>query len=174
MSTPPSPFAVQRAMTVLLEARERLLTVEPGIEQDERLYLDCLDGESGDAFEIIDRIIAAAIDAEALAEHASRRMAEIAERRARFKRRNEQLRGVAFAMLEALGITKLERADYSAAIRAGSPHVIVTDAAALPDAMVRVKREPDKTLIGTALKAGNTVDGAQLSNSAPALTIRVR
>jgi len=69
---------------------------------------------------------------------------------------------------------KFERADYTASIRPGQPHVLVTDGTALPDTMVRVKREPDKTLIGAALKAGDTVPGAELSNSAPNLTIRTR
>ncbi len=161
-------------MSVLMAARERLLADEPGIEQDEKLYLDCLDGQSGDAFEIIDRIVHAAIEAEDLAEQASRRMADIAERRARFKRRTEQLRGVAFAMLDALAIPKFERADYTASIRPGQPHVVITDEAALPPETVRIKREPDKLLIGALLKAGSAVPGAELSNAGSSLTIRTR
>ncbi len=170
----PSPYQVEQAMSVLMAARERLLTDEPGIEADEKLYLDCLDATSDDAFEVIDRIVAAAIEADDLAEQASRRMADIAERRARFKRRNEQLRGVAFAMLEALDIAKFERADYTASIRAGQPRVVVTDETMLPPQFLRLKTETDKAAIGAALKGGGTVPGAELSNSMPSLSIRTR
>ncbi len=170
----PSPFRIEQAMSVLMAARERLLADEPGIEQDEKLYLDCLDGQSGDAFEIVDRIVHAALEADDLAEQASRRMADIAERRARFKRRNEALRGVAFAMLDALAVPKFERATYTASIRPGQPHVVVTDETKLPPGTVRINREPDKAQISALLKAGETVSGAELSNSMPSLTIRTR
>jgi hypothetical protein len=38
---------------------------------------------------------------------------------------------------------------------------------------VRIRREPNKTAIGEALKAGTQVDGAELRNAQPHLRLRV-
>jgi hypothetical protein len=52
--------------------------------------------------------------------------------------------------------------------------VIITDEAALPDNVVRIKREPNKTLIRELIDQGVAVNGAELSNSEPSLAMRVK
>ncbi len=169
-----SAFRMEQAMSVLLAVRQRLLQDDPDLADDEKLFTDMLDGEGGDAMEVLDRVLRAAVHAKTMAKAAKERAAEIGERAARYDRREASLRGAAFAALDALGLSKRELPDLTASIRAGQPVVIVTDADVLPEAFVRVKREPDKTLIGAALKAGNTVEGAELSNSTPSLTVRTK
>ena len=46
-----------------------------------------------------------------------------------------------------------------------------TDAAAVPDDFVRIRREPDKTAIGAALASGADVPGATMANGMPQLRI---
>ena len=175
MDKGPSSWALQNAMTALMEMRDRLLSEDETIGEDDRLFSDLLDGEDSDnALDILRRVISASIDADNLAKAAKMRKDEIAEREARFRKRRDGLRNMAFRALDCLRPLKLETAEFTASIRNGQPVVVVTDETLLPEAFVRVKREPDKVLIGAALKAGNTVDGAELSNSAPNISIRTR
>jgi hypothetical protein len=170
----PSPFQVERAFTALLEARAQLLADDPEMaEQDSQLWQDMLQGQAdGDPFSVIDRLVGAALDADDMADVAVKRAQEIRERAARLKRRHDRLRATVMDMLQALDIAKLERPTYSAAIRPAPAHVVITDEAALPDAWWRVKREPNKSAIASALKAGERVPGTEWSNQQNSLTIR--
>ena len=171
----PGVYAIQAAMTAMLRAKERLLQLDETIADDERLMLDLIDGEAeGDPFAVIDRLVAAAVEAADLAELANVRATELAERKARFSRRNERLRGVVLDMLEALGVTRLERAQYTASIGNGPAKVIVAEDAVLTDEYVRITRTPNKTAIGDALKTGEIIEGAVMSNPQPRLTLKTR
>jgi len=161
-------------MSALLAVRQRLLQDDPDLADDEQLFSDMLEGEGGDAMEVLHRVLRASIAAKDMAEAADSRAIEIAARRDRYRRRAEALRGAAFAALDALGIKKLELPDLTASVRAGQPVVVITDEAALPEVCIRVTREPDKALIAAALKGGREVPGAELSNSSPSLTVRTR
>jgi hypothetical protein len=174
MNDAPSSYRMEQAMSVLLAVRQRLLQDDPDLADDERLFADMLEGESGDAMEVLDRVLRAAVYAKTMAKAAKERAAEIGERAARYERREASLRGAAFAVLDALGLPKRELPDLTASIRAGQPAVVITDETALPEVFVRVKREPDKTLIGAALRAGREVPGAVMNNSMPTLTVRVK
>lgn len=169
----PSAYQLEQAMAVLLSARERLLTEEPDLADDDKLFQDMLDGET-DALDVLRRVIRASIEAKALAQAAQARIDEIRERKERFMRRSDALRGMAFAAMDALGLRKMEEGDFTASLRPGQPAVVITDETRLPEAFVRVKREPDKALISAALKAGQNVDGAELSNGMPTITVRTR
>src|SRR6185295_11735925 len=101
---PPSPRQLSDAYAVLLQAREKLLAIEPDIAEDPRLFGDMLEGEGGDAMGTIDRLIRSSIEAEDMAAQAHVRATEIAEREARYKRRNKALRDTAFALMQALDL----------------------------------------------------------------------
>jgi phosphosulfolactate phosphohydrolase-like enzyme len=175
MSGKISSYRIAEAMTALAQARDRVLAMDPTAADDDRLLADTIEGEAeGDPMAVIDALVAAAIHANDMAEIAHVRATELAERKARFKRRNEQLRGVVQEMLTALDIRKLERVQYTASIRAGTPHVVVTDIDDLPEIYVRTKREPDKAAILAALKGGYEFDGATLSNSPYQLALRTK
>jgi hypothetical protein len=171
----PSAWAVEQAMAALLQARERLLAEAPDITEDEKLLLDSIEGEAdGDPFAVIDRLVAAAIHAADMAEIAHVRATELAERKARFKRRNEQLRAILLDMISALDIKRIERPTYTASIGQGPAKVIVTDDTALPNNLMRITRAPNLSAIADALKAGEQIDGATLSNPPMRLTLRTR
>jgi hypothetical protein len=162
-------------MAALQSARARLLEIDPTIADDDTLMLDSIEGEAeGDPLAIIDRLVAAAIHAADLAEIAHVRATELAERKARFKRRNEQLRDVVFQMVSALELKKIERPEYTASVRAGQQRVIVTDEMKLPDSLIRITRTPALSLIAAGLKAGEVIEGAELANGTPSLAIHTR
>jgi hypothetical protein len=171
---PPSPYELERAVTALLTLRDQLLDIDPDLADDAQLWANSLDGEGGEALDVVDLLIRASIDADGLAIAAKVRGQEIAERQKRFELRRNSMRRAAFAIFDALQLHKHEREDFTASIRAGTPHVDITDDKALPDEFVRIKREPDKALIGEALKRREEVPGAVLSNAGPSLAVRRR
>ena len=174
MTDAPSAYRMEQAMSALLAVRQRLLQDDPDLADDEKLFSDMLEGEGGDALEVLHRVLRASIAAKDMAEAADARASDIAARRDRYRRRAEALRGAAFAALDALGIKKLELPDLTASIAAGRQAVVVVDDAALPAQFVRVSRSPDKAALLQALKAGEDVSGATLSNSLPSLIVRTR
>lgn len=162
MSSVPSPFAVERAMSEAMQLRAELTADDQTIADDDRLLCDVLDGET-DVFAVLDRLIENSMADGVLAEMA-------AARAKRLEARKAQLRDVAMRMLEALEVKSVERAAYTASI-SHRTKAILTDALQLPEAFFR--HSPDMVAVAKALKAG-PVPGATLSNAIPTLTVRVR
>lgn len=173
MTEPPSPRRIYEATLALAAARDRLLAEDPDLESDQRLFHDMVEGEAeGDPFAVLDQVIRAAIEADAMAEAAKVRADAMLARAARFAKRRDALRGIAFAALDSLGIKRHERPDFTASVRAGVPSVTITDESAIPETYWRMTRTPDKGLIRADLKSGVPVPGAELSNAAPSLAIK--
>lgn len=161
-------------MSVLMSVRQRLLDEDPSIADDEKLFSDMLEGESGDAMNVLDRVLCAAVLADDMAEAIRIRLDVLKARHERFVKRSQALRGAGFAAMDALGMRKREIPELTASIKAAQPAVLITDATALPDEMVKIERKPDKTAIRAALVAGTTVPGAEMSNGLPSIQIRTR
>lgn len=156
MSKPPSPIAVERAMSAAMRLRETLADDQEG-------FTLSLDSET-DVLELLDRIIEQSVSA-------GERAAKATERAKRLNARKDRLRDTATRMLDALGIDEpLERTLYTASI-SHTTKAIVTDASLLPDYAIR--RAPDMQAIAKHLKVG-PVPGAEQSNPAPVLTIRTK
>lgn len=170
----PPPRKVEMAMSRLAQLRAQLIADDPDMERDERLLADTLEGEGGNAIDVLDRMLRAAVNAGDMADASYERAAAIKARGDRYERRSNMCRQAAMDMLEALGLTRRELPDLTASIAAGRERVVIIDEKLLDDAYVRVKREPDKTAIGTVLKSGGVVTGAVLSNPSPTLQIRTR
>lgn len=141
---------------------------------DEQAFLDTLDGEC-DTTEAARRVLRWANEQEAAAE-AMRGLAETYAARSKvLLNRRDGARNALFHFLEYLGVKSMQLPEGTLSIRQGTPQVVgEADPAALPDDLVRVKREVDKTAIKKALEAGREVPGYSLSNGAPSLSVRVR
>jgi len=72
------------------------------------------------------------------------------------------------------GAAQAETEFHVAYLTAGRPSVEITDEAKLPATFWREKLEPNKQAILALLRAGQTIPGAALKVSAPALTIRTK
>ena len=171
MKQPPSAYRIEQAMSVAHAVRARLLQDDPDLASDETALRDTLDGET-DVFDLIRRLARFTLDAEATAAAAKERADNINARRQRYERRAHHARQAMFGMLDALGETKLEDAEFTVSLRVGRPSVIITDEAELPEPFVKVTRSPDKTAIAAALKAGGAVPGAEMANGMPTLTLK--
>ena len=169
----PSSYALTRAMGELMAQRERLLAIDANIDDDAKLLADMLESETGDALQIIERVIEASIDADTMADAAKLRKLDIAERQARFEKRRDTLRGIAQQALEALNLQRLERPTWTASLRK-LPAPLIVDEEALPEQWFRIKREPMRAEIRKELAGGNEIDGALLGNSSTSITIRTK
>ena len=168
--TMPSGWRIGLAISHAAELRDTLLA-DPDFAFDADLLRDTLDGET-DAINTLRRVVRFVLDTEAMADAVKARMTDLAARRARYDRRAENGRATAMAMMDALGMKALPDAEFTASISAGRPSVVITEPALVPDAYEQTERKINKADIGAALKAGQDVAGAMLSNAVPTLTIR--
>jgi hypothetical protein len=111
-----------------------------------------------------------------LAEATRQRQAEIAARAERAERRKQAFRAAALNLMDLAGIARLPEADFTARIQVGQPSLGHLDLDALPPDFVEtevvVTRRPLKDRILAALKAGQTIPGAQLRTGAPFIVIK--
>jgi hypothetical protein len=130
-------------------------------DDDHELLLGVIEGQS-EIFELLDKIVEWSI--------ADKKLAELARERARrIEARSDRAREIATRIVEALGVSPLERPVYTASITYPRK-ALVTNADELPDTYIR--HAPDMVAIGKALRAGETIPGVELQNPAPQLTIR--
>lgn len=170
----PSAWRIEQALSAWQSARSRLLVEDTDLAHDEAALTALLGPEEGDVRSILSRLLTAAQHAGAMADGAAEMLANLKGRQDRFKRRAEACRATIFAIMDAVG-TRAEAFPHGTlSIAAGRAAAIITDEAALPDRFVRVeaKRIPDKAALLTALKDGEVIEGATLTNSLPTLTIR--
>jgi hypothetical protein len=158
-------------LTQLKLLREQLVALDEDMASDEQLFTDTIDGETS-ALELLRTVIRQAIDAEVFAEALKARRDELDQRAGRFKERASRCRAFAGEAMQTLGITSIAAEDFGVTLRPGRAAVRIVDEALLPKAFVRTRSEPMKQEIGDALRAGQRVAGAELSNAAPVLTVR--
>jgi hypothetical protein len=141
---------------------------------DEQAFLDTLDGEA-DTTEAARRVVRW-MNEQAAHVEANKGLAETYANRAKvFEARVHGARNALFHFMQYLGVKSMPLPEATLSISAGTSSLVgEADPAGLPDDLVRIKREPDKTAIKAALEAGRDVPGFTLSNASPRLSVRVR
>jgi hypothetical protein len=154
---------------------ELLRISHPGIwdDGDEQLLADMLEAETG-LNEFLARVVDVMDDAEENIDGIETKMDQRKARKARFEQRYEAMRALAFKLMQQANLKKLVLPTATLSIRAGTPKVIITDEAALPENCIRIKREPDKVLIKELISQGVPISGAEMSNAEPTLAVRVK
>lgn len=171
----PSGYRIEQAVATWQAARSRLLNDDADLARDEAALTEMLGDAEGDIKEILARVCRAAKYAEAMGASAKEMAARITARQKRYESRDETLRGIAFAMMEALGTRKEEYADFTVNITTGRQGVHIVDVDKVPDIYCEIKtvRTPDKATIAADLKAKREVAGAELRNGMDYLTIKM-
>ena len=149
-----SPYKLERAMSAVVQLKAQLA----GYEDD--VVLASIESET-QALELIDRLVEHVVADEALVDAGKARLKRI---EARADRHREILKAMMAEIAE-----KVERPLATLSLGTGPRTAIVTDAQAVPD--VYWRRAIDKQELLKALKNG-PVEGAELSNGAPVLTLR--
>lgn len=151
-----------------------LRVTHPELIEDDESWLLALESET-ELDAILTQIVRQIEDATALANGTTERLDILTERAKRFEQRVQSLRNVAFKMLDASGLAKVELPEATLSIRKGQPQLVgEADPATLPDELCKVSRTVDRTKVKEALKDGATVAGFSLSNSQPSLSIRIK
>ena len=145
-----------------------------GDDPDEAAFLDTLEGET-DALDLADILIAKMLDDAALIEAMDVQIKALADRQARIARRRDTAKAAVGALLDAIGVKKLERPRATVSRRAGSMSVRITDEASIPSQLCVTKTttSPDKAAIKRQIEAGEVVPGAELVRGEDGLTVRV-
>ena len=151
---PVSGWKVQNVMTAWQSARARLLHDDPSLEGDENALAELLGGEEGDIKSILGRVLRAAAHAKSMADAGALQVENLQGRVKRYKTRNDAMRGLAIAIMEAIQEKKLELSDMTVNVTPGKLGVDITNVDALPSIYVseQTMRTPDKALLLAALK----------------------
>ena len=164
-----TPWQLQQAIFTLKTGAHRLAQEDPDLTVS---VAEDLPEELAAVQNAVIAVARQAREARAMAEAAKAMADETAGRAARFMRRHDAMRGVLLAALDALGTRKIEGPDVTVSLRAGTPAPVITDEAQIPDAYWRTVRTLDKAALREDLKQGVVVDGAELANGLPSVTIR--
>jgi len=162
-------WQLQQAIFALRSGAQRLL------ETDEDLHVSLPDELPEEVAAVRNAVVAVARqarEAKALHEMAKKMAQETADRARRFEHRAEQLRGLVFAAMDALGTAKIEAPDVTLSLRAGSPAVVITDETKIPDEYWKVTRTVSLSAIRDDIKQGVVVEGAEMQNGMPSLIIK--
>jgi hypothetical protein len=160
--------------TIIRRQLENLKVSYPEILEDDEAWQMSLESET-DLSALMTTIVRKIEDAKALAVGTKDRLEELEKRKARFEDRVEAMRQLAFKLMQAAQVNKLELAEATLSLRNGAQQIVgEADPTTLPDDFCKVSRTIDRTKIKEALKAGKEVPGFSLSNAAPSLSIRVK
>lgn len=101
-------------------------------------------------------------------------IAKLKERLTRHCNRAQGIRDAIQTAMEVADLTSLKTPAASLTIRPSPPRVELTDPAIIPAVfLIQPPPTPDKRAIGAALKSGEVIPGAALSNQPPALQVRL-
>ncbi len=160
-------------LAVVRQQVANLLLEHPELADDDILRADLIEGQT-EAFDLMRACEAKRREACTLAAGIASTMAELDARLGRFQRREQAMRTLIYRLMATADLRKLELPEATISIRNGVPKIIIMDEDEIPDAYMRVKKEPDRAKISAALKSGTTVEGTLLSNSEDTLSIRTR
>jgi hypothetical protein len=149
---------------------ELLIQNYPELNEDEDLKADMLEGAT-DFRETMERILRRTQDSIYLAKAAQNAENDIYERKKRFEKRVDFGRNLMLRLMEAAEVRKLEFPTATLSLMVTAPQVVITNEDEIPDEFMRIKKEPNKTLIKQALEKSD-VRGATLSNGGTSIVIR--
>ena len=158
-------------VTVLEREFADLVAAYPELAEDDELRADTIEGET-DAYRVLGKIVAIERDANSMVLAIGERAKELAVRKDRYTRRKDAMRALLLRLLKAADLTKVSLPEATVSLGKGRAGAEIVDESLLPDNVVKLKREPDKTAIKAALDAGEDVPGAVLREGQPTLTVR--
>jgi sugar-specific transcriptional regulator TrmB len=157
---------------VIRQQIQNLKVSNPEVMEDDETWLLALESETN-VEELLTQIVRQIEDTKALVVGTKDRFEELKARKDRFESRVESLRSLAFKLMEAAELPKLELPEATLSIRSVPPSVMITDEEKLPDIACKFERKPDKTKIKELLASG-WVAGATMSNGSKSLSIRIK
>ena len=154
-------------------ARALIANFNDILGDDEDAKLDAIEGET-DLLETVDIALNRILLLESLEEGLKIHANNISDRRSRMKKQAEFLRTAIGVALAQSDITSLELPMATLSRKAVPVSAIITEEADLPSEFLKTEVKVDKSAVLKALKAGDEVPGATLSNGGETIQIRKR
>ena len=166
-------YKIQQAMSAFQSLSARL---QEAPETDADGLALALQDATADVETLLRATIRAHLEADAMADATAERIKDLATRKQRYEARAETLKGVAFAVLDALGPDekgKIRRVDpeFTASVSAGQPRCVVTDEKLIPLRFWKQTLTLEKAALNDEVLQGVVVPGAEISNSLPTLRV---
>jgi hypothetical protein len=152
--------------------RKKLLEQWPDI--DDETLRDTLEGIT-DLSDMIAEVIRSSLADQAMVSGLKERLEQMRCRLGRLEARAVKKRQLALNGLVEADIKKLTQPDFTVSVRAGTPGLMITSEADIPDGFwLAQPPKLDRQGVLQALRSGETVSGATLTNPAPTLSVRTR
>jgi sugar-specific transcriptional regulator TrmB len=161
----------------------------PGLEDDEKTWIDTLEGQS-EIKEVAAKLIDRALDCKAMTAALKLRADDIAARKRRLDDQEKSLRNAVMILMQEAGVKKLELPEATLSVRDTAPRLIVTDDAAIPDTCCETVRKIVMDKVKAAVEAfeadkaqramtdiaalSETFPGVEWSNGGASLTVRTK
>jgi Siphovirus Gp157 len=158
-------------MHIYTAIKEWLRAEDPAI--DEQTLADTVEGET-DLTETLAAIVRAAEKDQADAEALAAMRAKMKTRHELLLERSRRRKARVAEAMDEVHMKRLAMPDFTASVRDGTPSVIIFDPAMIPKQYTeeRVTLHVSKSKIGEAIKNGEHVPGAELSNKGRTLMVR--
>jgi hypothetical protein len=147
-----------------------LLLVFPELADDEDARLMSMESET-DLKEVLTVVLDNIMEAKAMQVAIDARIADLKTRGDRFYQREQGWRKLAFDLMNAASLRKLQLPTATLSVRNGQPSVQIVDQSFIPEPYWRIKKEPNISMIKDALKSGEAVPGTLLNNGGETLAI---
>jgi hypothetical protein len=141
------------------------------LSDDERLYLDTLEGET-DLYELVWRLLGQIEDDEGVQAILAEQIADRTARKQRAGERVKHHREAIMALIQCAGLDKLTLPEATLSVRDVPPKPIVTDEAAVPLVFKKATWKPDMAPIKAGVESGAAIPGVSFDNGGNSLTIR--
>lgn len=164
-------FVEMRVTKAAISRVVSLIELCPGFDEDERLLLDMLEGET-DLNEIVRRLLNENEDDEGLIEALKSQMKVRGERKARIESRIDARKNAVASLMESAGLVKLPLPEATLSLRNLKPRPKIVDEDALPPEFKVAVMVPDKDAINAAFEEGKIIPGVVRSNGGTSLTVR--
>lgn len=152
---------------------EALKAIYPDLEEDADLLANTVEGET-DFERVIGKLLDFVRDAETMADAVKARKDEIAERQKRFERQSDAGRKIILSLMGAAQQPKVTLAEATLSITKPREKTVIWSEEELPQGYFQMIRKPDTKAITAALKAGESIPGAELETGAAGLMIRTK
>jgi hypothetical protein len=169
----PGPSTIERAVAAWQRAQVALAE-DPDLAADEAAIRNAIGDDPGAVHpdDLIRRMVRVAAFASTRQTEAKQFIASFRARHERYGKRLAMIRSELFELMSIMKYKNFKAAEATIFIAHGSPAVVITDEAAIPDQYVRMTRTVDRAALREDLKQGVVIEGAYLSNAAPSLGIR--
>jgi Siphovirus Gp157 len=152
---------------------QNLLLQYPELSDDEQLRADMLEGATS-AHDYLRFLVKRVGETEGYYAGTKSYVGTLQDRMDRLKSTVGMYRALIRRLMEKADLSKVQLDIATLNMQPSGRKVVITDEDLLPEDCLRKFTEPNKTIIGDRLKAGETVPGAELSNAEPHLVIKTR